>query len=216
MKSYVIAGLGRFGKFAAMRLCELGNEVLVIEQSSDLVQQIAGYVTHAVVADSKDKEVLRSLGVQNFDCAIVSIGSDLAASVLTTMNFKELGLPMVICKAQDETHARVLEKVGADRVVIPERESANKLAQGLSCANVLEYIELSPDYGITEVAIPWTWVGKNLRQLNIRARLNVNVLAVRSEGEDIIVAPGADYTFQSQDSILALGEYKHLAALENL
>lgn len=216
MKSYVIAGLGRFGIFTAKRLCELGNEVLVIEQSSDLVQQISGHVTHAVVADCKDKEVLHALGVQNFDCAIVCIGGDLAASVLTVMNFKELGVPTVICKAQDETHAKVLEKIGADRVIIPERESANKLAQGLSCANVLEYIELSPDYGITEVAIPNAWIGKTLREINIRARLGVNVLAIRSEGADINVAPGADYAFHSHDSILALGDYKHLAALENL
>lgn len=213
MKTYVVAGLGKFGRSIAQRLRELGNEVLVIDKNPDRVQQIANHVTQAVVGDAQDGDVLRALGVRNYDCAIVAIGSDLSASVLATLNFKELGVPMVVCKAQDESHGKVLEKIGADRVVVPEREYANKLAQGLSSANVLEYIELSKDYGISEFEAPLSWVGKTLRQLNVRAKAGVNIIAVRRE-EGIQVSPGADYAIQLKDIIVALGDYKALSAVQ--
>ncbi len=213
MKTYVVAGLGRFGQSMARRLCELGNEVLAVDKNPDSVQQIANYVTQAVVADAQDGDVLRALGVRNYDCAIVAIGTDLSASILATLNFKELGVPMVVCKAQDESHGKVLEKIGADRVVVPEREYANKLAQGLSSANVLEYIELSQDYGISEFEAPLPWVGKTLRQLNVRAKAGVNIIAIRRE-EGIQVSPGADYTIRLKDVIVALGDYKALSAVQ--
>ena len=129
MKTYVVIGMGRFGYSVACRLSQLGNEVLVIEKCQEKVQQIANSVTHAVVGDAEDPQVLRALGIRNYDCAIVAIGGDLSASVLTTLNLKELGVPMVVCKAHDENHKKVLEKIGADRVIVPERESAYKLAQ---------------------------------------------------------------------------------------
>ena len=121
MNSFVVIGLGRFGSALARQLCQLGAEVLAMDVSADLVQQISQDVTHAVVGDARDKEVLRVLGVREMDCAIIAIGEDLAASVLTVMNLKELGVPYVVCKAHDETHRRVLLKLGADRVVIPEQ-----------------------------------------------------------------------------------------------
>lgn len=212
-KTYVVVGLGRFGSAAAIRLCELGNEVLAIDNDPDLVQQVAPHVTQAVVGDAQDAGVLRALGVRDFDCAIVAIGGNLSASILTTLNFKELGVPMVICKAHDDNHRKILEKLGADRVVVPEREFANKLAQGLSSANVLEYIELSSDYGISEFSVPASWVGKNLKELNIRAKYGVNIIAIR-QGDSVQVAPGADYALQATDIIVALGEYKALSAVQ--
>ena len=120
MKTYLVVGLGRFGTAVAKRLAELKKEVLVMDVNEDLVQQTANFVTRGVIGDSKDKEVLRALGAGNYDCAVVAIGKDLTASILTTMNLKELGIPMVVCKAQDESHKKVLEKIGADRVVFPE------------------------------------------------------------------------------------------------
>ena len=125
MKSYVVIGLGRFGASLARQLCKLGAEVLALDVKGDLVQQVASEVTHAVVGDAQDKEVLRALGVRNMDCAIIAIGDNLAASVLITMNLKELGIPFIVCKAHDETHRKVLEKLGVDRVVIPEQESVS-------------------------------------------------------------------------------------------
>ena len=213
MKMYVVVGLGRFGQSIAHRLCELGNEVLAIDKNSELVQQISNFVTHAVVADAQDADVLRALGVLNYDCDIVAIGKDLAASVLATLNFKEMGIPLVVCKAHDENHRKVLEKIGADRVVVPEQEFANKLAQGLSTANVLEYIELSADYGISEFTAPAAWDGKSLRQLNVRARVGVNILAVR-RGEKIQVSPDADYVIAKGDTVVALGAYQALSAVQ--
>ncbi len=213
MKTYVVVGLGRFGYSVARRLCELGNEVLAMDRCPDNVQQISNYVTHAVVGDAQDPDVLRALGIRNYDCAIVAIGKDLSASILATLNFKEMGVPLVVCKALDESHRKVLEKVGADRVVIPEREVAYKLAQGLSTANVLEYIELSPEYGISEFTAPNAWDGKSLRQLNVRARIGVNIIAIRS-GEKIRVSPDADYVVSKSDTIVALGDYKSLSAVQ--
>ena len=215
MKSYIVIGLGRFGQPLARQLCMLGAEVLALDVRNDLVQQVAEDVTHAVVGDAQDKEVLRALGVRNFDCAIIAIGSDLAASVLTTMNLKELGVPYIICKAPDETHRRVLEKLGVDRGIIPEQENAQRLARSLNSHNVLDYIELSEDYGILEVPAPKAWVGKTLRELNVRAKLGVNIIAVEN-GKSTNVSPSADYQIQAGDVMVVLGDNYSLEAVQKL
>lgn len=215
MKSYAVIGLGRFGQALAKQLCELGAEVLALDIRADLVQQAAGEVTHAVVADAQDKEVLRTLGVAHMDCAIIAIGDDLAASVLIAMNLKELDVPYVVCKAHDETHRRILEKLGVDRVVIPEQENAQRLGRSLHSHNVLDYIELSEEYGILEIPAPRSWVGKSLKELNIRAKLGVNIIAVES-GKKTNVSPAADYRVQSQDILVVLGDNYALEAVQKL
>ena len=215
MKSYIVIGLGRFGSALARQLCRLGAEVLAIDVRSDLVQQIANDVTHAVVGDAQDKEVLRALGARNFDCAIIAIGDDLAASVLTTMNLKELEVPYIVCKAHDETHRRVLEKLGVDRVVIPEKEYGERLARSLRSHNVLDYIELSEAYGILEVPAPKSWAGKTLKELNVRAKLGVNIIAVQN-GASTNVSPAADYQIQAADILVVLGENYALEAVQKL
>lgn len=215
MKSYVVVGLGRFGSEVARQLCRCGCEVLAIDIRSELVQQISPDVTHAAVADSRDKEVLRMLGVGDFDCAVVAIGDDLAASVLVTMNMKELGVPYLVCKAHDDIHRRVLKKLSADRVVIPEQENAARLAKSLSAPNLLEYIELSEDYSIVELPAPKSWEGKDLKELNVRAKLGVNILAVRRDGK-MDVSPAADFRFHSGDIIVVLGDTKALDTIQKL
>ena len=215
MKSYAVIGLGRFGSQVARQLCALGCEVLAMDVSSELVNQIAGDVTHAVVGDGQDKEVLKALGVRDMDCAIIAIGDNLGASVLTTMNMKELGVPYVVCKAHDDTHRRVLQKLGADRVVIPEQEQATRLARSLSSPNVLDYIELSEEYGIVEVPAPKAWWGKSLRELNVRAKLGVNILAVRRDGA-INVSPAAEFQTCEGDIMIVLGDSDALAAVQAL
>ena len=215
MRSYVVIGLGLFGSEAAVSLTALGCDVLAVDVHPDMVQQVAQDVTHAVVADAQDKEVLKALGVKDFECAIVAIGDNLTASVLATLNLKELGVPYVVCKAHDETHRRVLEKLGADRVVIPEKENATRLAKSLSSPNVLDYIELSEDYGIVEVPVPGVWQGKSLRELNIRAKLRVNILAVRRNGA-FIVSPGADFQFCAGDVVVMLGDTLAVNAVQKL
>lgn len=215
MKSYIVIGLGRFGAEAAVQLTTLGCEVLAMDIRSELVQHVSQDVTHAVVADAQDKEVLKALGAKDFECAIVAIGDDLAASVLATMNLKELGIPYIVCKAHDETHRRVLEKLGADRVVIPEKENAARLAKSLSSHNVLDYIELSEDYGIVEVPAPKSWQEKTLKELNVRAKLGVNILAVRRD-QKINVSPAADFQIRGGDIVVMLGDSVALNTVQKL
>lgn len=215
MKSFVIIGLGRFGCEAAARLCQQGCEVLVVDISSELVQAISDDVTQAVVADARDKEVLRALGVKDFDCAIVAIGDSLADSVLATMNLKELGVPYIVCKAYDDTHRQVLKKLGADRVVIPEKENAARLAMSLASHNVLDYIELSEDFGIVEIPAPEKWDGKSLIELNVRAELGVNILAVKRDG-GITVSPSAGFRIASGDVLVVLGETASLKRIQKV
>ena len=215
MKSYLVIGLGLFGAEVARQLCSLGCEVLAMDINNSLVQQVANDVTHAVVGDGQDKEVLKALDAGSFDCAIIAIGDDLSASILTTMNLKELNVPYVVCKAHDETHRRVLEKLGVDRVVIPECEFAGKLARSLSSHNVLDYIELSKDYGILEVPAPKSWVGKTILELNVRAKLGVNIIAVENK-ETTNVSPSANYRIGAGDIMVVLGDNKALEAVQKL
>ena len=215
MKSYAVIGLGRFGSALARQLCKLGAEVLALDVKGDYVQQIANDVTHAVVGDAQDKEVLRALGVRNLDCAVIAIGDNLAASVLITMNLKELGVPYIVCKAQDETHRKVLEKLGVDRVVIPEQEYAQRLARTLNSHNVLDYIELSEDFGILDVPAPKSWIGKSLRELNVRAKLGVTIIAVENGGKTN-VSPTADYAVGEGDTLVMLGDNVALEKVQRL
>ena len=215
MKSFVVIGMGRFGTETALSLSRQGCEVLVLDSSSDLIQNLGDKVTQAVVGDARDKEVLRALDVGSFDCGIVAIGDSLADSVLATMSLKELGVPYVVCKAHDETHRDVLKKLGADRVVIPEKENADRLAKSLSSPNVLDYIELSEDYGIIEVPAPAVWQDQSLLELNVRAKLGVNILAVKRQGQ-ITVSPAADFRIAAGDVLVVLGDSGALKAVQKL
>ena len=213
MKSYIVIGLGKFGSEVSKRLCELDCEVLAVDRNPDLVQPISSRVTQAVVGDARDKEVLRALGAKDFACGIVAIGDNLADSVLATMNLKELGVPYIVCKASDETHRQVLMKLGADKVVIPEQEQADRLAKNLSSPNVLDYIELSDECGIIDIPAPKSWQGKSLRELNVRAKLGVNIHAIEKNGK-INVSPSADYRIEAEDVMVVLGEKAALDAVQ--
>ncbi len=215
MKSFVVIGLGLFGSSVARQLCTLGAEVLAIDTNSELVQQISTDVTSAVVADARDAEVLRALGANECDCAVVAIGDDLAGSVLATMNLKELGIGHIVCKAHDEVHRKVLEKLGADKVVIPEKEVADKLARSLTSHNVLDFIELSDDYGIVEIPTPKAWVGRSLKELDVRAKLGVNIIAIERDGK-ISVSPRAEFEIAKNDILVVLGDYDSLTLMQEI
>ena len=197
--------MGRFGNSLARRLFQLGNEVLVIDDSEERVRAIADDVTYAVAGDARKLEVLRDLGIANYDAAVVAIGADLSASILVTMNLKELGVGYIVCKAADDRFQMALEKVGADRVIIPEKTIGLKLAETLSSGNVLDFISLSDDYSIAEKATPKSWIGKSIREIDVRARYGVALLAVR-RGSEMIISPGGDFVFETDDVILALGD----------
>ena len=215
MKSFAVIGLGLFGSSVARQLCALGAEVLAIDTNYELVQQLSGDVTTAAVADARDAEVLRALGVQDCDSAVVAIGDDLAGSILATMNLKDLGIRQIICKAHDETHRKVLEKLGADKVVIPEKEVADKLARSLTSHNVLDFIELSSDYGIVEIAVRKDWVGKSLKELDVRAKLGVNIIAVE-RNEKVTVSPRAEFELAKNDILVVLGDYDSLTMMQEI
>ena len=215
MKSFAVIGLGRFGTYIATALSELGCEVLAIDRDEKRINQMADVVTRAVTADAQNKDVLKALGVQDCDCAVVAIGQELAAAVLITLNLKEMGVENIICKARDEQYGKVLEKVGATRIVSPEQMVAEKLARSLHSVNVLDYIELSEDYGIIDIPAPSVWVGKTIRELNIRAKLDVNIIAVKHEPK-ITVSPSADYRIEKEDVMVVLGRYDSLDAVGKL
>lgn len=217
MKTYVVIGMGRFGTAVASELCNLGNEVLAIDDSAERIQQVADLVTHAVVGDARDPAVLKALGVRNYDCAIVSVGNDIGTSALITLALKEMQVPKVVCKAGSHIHRKVLEKIGADRVVFPEHEMGVKLAQSLSHSNVLNFIELNEHYGIVETRAPEAWMGKTIRELDVRAKYKVNIIAVRGEeNKDYNIAPGGDYTVKQGDSLVILGESQYTDVIHGL
>ncbi len=215
MKSYAVIGLGRFGWQIAEKLYELGQEVLVIDRSQERIDDIAEFVTKAVAADAKDFDVLKSLGVSMCDCAIVAVGSDLAASVLITMNLKNLGIKQVICKAYDETHCEILKKIGADQVIIPERIVADKLAGTLSSSNILDSIEVSSEYGIAEFRVPDSWIGKTIRNIDVRAKYDVFVIGIKQGGE-ITISPNADTVIERNSVLTLLGKYSSLDSMKKI
>ena len=207
MKSYVVIGLGRFGTELATRLYACGEEVMVIDTNELLIDKIADRVTRAVAADARDVDVLRKLGVGNFDYAVVAVGTNLGTSALITMNLKSLNVPFIMCKAQDETYRAILEKLGANKVIIPEWEMADKLALGLTHAGVMEYIELSQEFGIVEIKPGPDWVGKTIRELELRTRYGMNVIAVRIDEDTIQIPPDIDTPIPEDAGMVMLGSY---------
>ncbi len=209
MKQFVVVGLGRFGASVATTLAENGHEVLAIDRDPEKVQAISADVTHAVEADATDEEALKTLGVRNFDVAVVSIGDNVSANILCTLILKELNLPYVIVKAPDTLHGKVLTKVGADRVVYPERDMGSRIAQNLISSNVLDYIEFAPEYGVIEILASEKMTGKTLKELELRANFDVNVMAIK-RGEQLYISPGADDKILEGDKLVLMGKNENL------
>ena len=217
MKSFVVIGMGRFGSALAKELTSLGHEVLALDESEEAIARIADHVTHAVIGDAKDENVIRSIGVRNFDCAVVAIAGDIQDSVLVTLMLKDMGVKKVIAKAQSLMHMRVLERIGADQVVFPERDMGQRVAQSLAASNIIDFIELSEDYSIIELACPKKWFGKTFRDLNIRGEYGINVIAVRgSEGKEVTVSPPANYRLTEGDVLIVIGGNSELDELRDL
>ncbi len=212
-KQFVVIGCGRFGSSVAKTLHSLNYDVLAVDQSEEIIQNIADSVTHAVQADATDENSIKSLGIRNFDVAVVTIGSDIQSSILVTLMVKELGVKYVVAKAQNELHANVLYKIGADRVVFPEREMGVRVAHNLISSNILEYIELAPDYSIVETATLKEWVGKSLAEINVRARYGINVMAIK-HGANINVSPDAKDIIKEDNVLVVIGHNDDLKKIE--
>ncbi|WP_353682093.1 TrkA family potassium uptake protein [Tepidanaerobacter sp. EBM-49] len=212
MKQFVVIGLGRFGFSLAKTLYELGHDVLGIDNDEEIVQSVAESITHAVKADATDENALKALGVRNFDVAVVSIGNDIQSSILVTLILKEMGIKYVVAKANSELHGRVLKKIGADRIVFPERDMGIRVAHNLTLSNILDYIELSPEYSIIEISALPAWYDKSLRQLNMRTKYGLNVIAIKRNG-NIIISPNGDDMILRGDILAVVG---HKDDIENI
>ena len=215
MKSFLIIGLGRFGASLAVELCAQGHEVLAVDIQPERVQAVADQVTHCVVGDARDPEVLRSLGARNFDCAVAAASADVGVSALIVLNLKELEVPRVVAKANSMVHRKVLEKIGADRVVFPEQEMALRLARNLANGDILNFIELSEEYSIMECRCPRQWQGKSIRELDVRARHRLNIIAIR-RGGGMTISPGGEYALQEEDELVVLGRNEDIREVERL
>ena len=214
-KQFAVIGLGRFGTSVAMTLQQLGHEVLAIDADEDRVQKLSDVVTHVVQADTTDENSLNALGLRNFDAVVVAIGEDVQANVATTLLLKEMGIPYIIAKARNALHGKMLGKIGADRVVYPERDMGQRVAHSLVSANVLDYIELSPELSLVEVTAPGVFVGRTLAEANMRVKYGVNVVAIKRY-EDLIVPPQADEVIHECDVLIVIGPTEGLQRLEVL
>lgn len=212
-KQFAVIGLGRFGSSVARTLARMGYEVLAVDTNKDRVSAITDEVTYAVCVDAMDEQALKSLGLRNFDVVIVAIGQEVQSSILATVILKEMGVSRVVAKAVSELHGKVLQKVGADMVVFPERDMGVRVAHALVSKNILDQISLSPDYSIIELTAPPEFVGKTLQESAMRREYGVTVLAIRRGGE-IIISPGARQVIKEGDILVVLGRNEKLKALE--
>ncbi|MGM0370625.1 MAG: potassium channel family protein [Bacillota bacterium] len=214
MKQFVVIGLGRFGSSVATTLANKGYDVLAIDKQEEIVEEISSVVTHAVQADATDEEALRSLGVNNFDIGIVSIGDNIHGNILATLILKELGVPNVVVKAQDGMHGKLLNKIGADKVVYPERDMGARVANNLISANVLDHIELAPGYNIAEIIAADNLAGHSLKELNLRQEFGVNVLAIKND-TGVNVSPDATELLSKGDVLVVMGREEDIGQLKD-
>lgn len=214
-RQYAVIGLGRFGISVAGRLHEAGQEVLGIDINEERVEEAELFVTHAVVADTTEEDALKSVGIRNFDRVIVAIGNDMQSSILTVLLLKELGVKKVIAKALGKHHGKVLEKVGADWIIYPERDMGERVANQLLSPNMLNYIELSTEYNIEEILIPESMAEQSLRELDIRAKYNVSAIAVVRDG-NVVISPSPDEIIHKGDMLVLIGSREDLSDFSNI
>jgi trk system potassium uptake protein TrkA len=212
-QQFAVIGMGRFGSSVARTLYGMGYEVLAIDADEQRIQAVIDEVTHGVQADTTDEDALKSIGIRNFDVVVVAIGQDIQASILTTLILKELGVKMLVVKAQNAHHGKVLSKIGADKVIYPERDMGVRVAHRLISPNILDMIELSEEYSIIEISAPPQMIGRNLRQLDIRARYGCTVMAIKNK-DGMNVAPRAEDQITDGDILVIVGKNEDLHQLE--
>jgi trk system potassium uptake protein len=210
---FAVIGLGRFGTSLSKELINLGYEVLGIDKDVDIVDEMSDVLTHAVVADTTEEEVLKSLGIRNFDCVVVAIGDDIQASILTAILLKDMGVKTVVAKALSELHGKVLNKLGVDRIVYPERDMGIRVAHQLVSPNLLDYIELSNDYTIVELSVPKSLSGLTIKELAPRAKYGCSVVAINKK-DGVIIAPTADDRVSENDIMVIIGTNEQIEQFE--
>lgn len=227
-RQFAVIGLGRFGSSVARTLVNAGYEVLAIDENEERIKEIGDLVTEAVELDATDEKALRAVGIEDVDVAIVAIGTDMQASILITLLLKEIGVKKVVAKAINARHGRILQKIGADKVVFPEREMGERLAQTLITPDVLEQIELAPGHSIMEIVAPKAFVGKTIRDLDIRAKYGANIITIKKKVpqltkagetdfvETVNIVPKADDKIEKGDHLVVVGKDENLTKLKKL
>ena len=218
-RQFAVIGLGRFGSAMARTLADLGQDVIGVDADSEKVRQLADTIAQAVELDATDERALRAVGVQDVDVAVVSIGENIESSVLVVMQLRELGVKSIVAKATTPLHGRILEKLGVSRVIFPEREMAMRIAHGLVMPNVIDYIELSSDFSIVELPAPDIFIGRTLKQLELRPKYGLTLIAIKRRpdgtGKEVTnIAPSADEVIRAGDVLSILGSNERLGALD--
>jgi len=210
MRQYAVIGLGKFGQSVALTLAERGEQVIGIDVDPYVVKEVADKLAHVVEADATNEKNLTALGIKDVDVAIVSVGENFEASILITLALKDLGIPEIIVKAKSESQAKVLEKIGATRVINPEKDMGVRLAKSLVSPRIIDHIELSSDYSLLEMSPPKEFVGKSLKELDVRAKYGINVIAIKHEKGDIDIAPSAEHVIKEGDLLVVIGKNKDI------
>src|SRR5699024_7004641 len=213
MKSFAVIGCGRFGSSVAKTLFELGNKVLVVDEDPDTVEKISKYATEAVEANVKNEAELSRLNLNRYDVVIISIGSNMESSILSTLLVKELGAKNIVAQAQSELNGRILIRNGADKVIFPEMDMGVKVSHNLTANNVLEYVQLSPDLSIMEFSILSNWDGKSISELKLRNKYGINVIAVKRQDE-VIPSPEPDFILKHYDVLVIIGSQEKIKGLD--
>ena len=217
MKRFAVIGLGNFGFHAAKALYEEGNEVVAIDSDKAKVQAIDPFCTEAILIDATDKEVLKSLGFDEMDGVIVSTGTKISSSVLICLHLQEIGVKKILAKALDDDHGVILRRVGATDIIHPEREMARRVSRGLSRPNVLDFIPLSEEYDFIQVGPPREFIGKSLKELDLRAKYKVQVIAIRElVPENLVLAPPAGFVIKDSDILFMLGKSENIKRIKAL
>jgi len=217
MKRFAVIGLGNFGFHAAKALFEDGNEVVAIDTDKGRVQGIDPYSTEAVVLDATDKESLKSLGLENMDGVIVSTGTKISTSILICLYLQEIGAKKILAKALDDDHGKIMKRVGATEIIHPERDMALRVSRGLSRPNILDFIPLSDEFDLVQVGPPREFIGKSLKGLNLRAKYNVHIIAIKElVPENFVLVPPASFVIKDSDILIMLGKTQDIIKIKAL
>jgi trk system potassium uptake protein TrkA len=217
MKKFAVIGLGKFGFHVAKALFEDGNEVIAIDQDRNRIQEIDPYCTEAIVMDATDKERLKALGLENMDSVVLSAGSKISNSILVCLHLQEIGVKKILAKALDDDHAKILKKIGATEIIRPQMAMAVRVARGLSTPNILDFIPLAEDYNLLQVDPPRAFIGKTLRDLDLKARYNVFVIAIKElVPENFVLVPPASFLVKDSDVLILLGKEQDISKIKEL
>lgn len=215
MKQYAVLGLGRFGTSVAETLYELGHEVVVVDFDEDNINRLVDNSTHGIIGDTTQEDVLRAAGVREVDTVIIAI-TDFQTSIMTSLLCKELKANKIIAKARNDSHAKILEKIGVDTVVVPEKDMGRKLAHNLSSRNVVDLITLSSNYEIIEIKSPKSWIGSTIAQLDVRKKYGLSILGINRGESEFIGNPTPNTDIKTGDSLIVLGSTMELAKIEEI